>query len=68
MIYTSLADKELLRLVQDVLVNDSRSAVAVNKQLLNELADRFELMLSSAAPAHRTTEQGADPNQLKLPL
>jgi hypothetical protein len=66
MIYTSLTDKELLRLVWDVLHKDGRSAVAVNKQLLNELADRFELMLSSAAPAHRTTEAEADPNQLRL--
>jgi len=66
MIYTSLADKELLRLVWDVLHKDEASAVAVNKQLLNELADRFEQMLSSASPAHRTTEAAADPNQLKL--
>lgn len=66
MIYTSLADKELLRLVRDVLDKDGRSSVAVNKQLLNELAERFELMLSSAAPAHRTSGLEADPNQLKL--
>jgi hypothetical protein len=66
MIYTSLTDKELLRLVQDVLHKDGRSVVGVNKQLLNELADRFELMLSSATPAHRTTRAEADPNQLKL--
>ena len=63
MIYTSLTDKELLRLVQDVLHKDGRSVVGVNKQLLNELADRFELMLSSVPPAKQVE---ADPNQLKL--
>jgi len=66
MIYTSLSDKELLKHVQDVLIRDARSSVVVNKQLLNELAERFELLIMSASSAHKTASAEADPNQLKL--
>jgi hypothetical protein len=48
--YTSLSDREVLRLVKSVLEYDGRTSVGVNKQLLNELAEQVE----------------ADPNQLKL--
>lgn len=61
--YTSLSDREVLRLVRSVLELDDRTSVGVNKQLLNELAERFELMLSSVPPAKQVE---ADPNQLKL--
>ena len=61
--YTSLSDLEVLRLVRSVLELDGRTSVGVNKQLLNELAERFELMLSSVPPAKQVE---ADPNQLKL--
>ncbi len=61
--YTSLSDREVLRLVKSVLEYDGRTSVGVNKQLLNELAERFELMLSSVPPARQAE---ADPNQLKL--
>jgi hypothetical protein len=61
--YTSLSDREVLRLVKSVLEYDGRTSVGVNKQLLNELAERFELMLSSVPPAKQVE---ADPNQLKL--
>jgi len=61
--YTSLSDLEVLRLVKSVLEYDGRTSVGVNKQLLNELAERFERMLSSVPPAKQVE---ADPNQLKL--
>ncbi len=61
--YSSLSDTEVLRLVKSVIELDGRTSVGVNKQLLNELAERFELMLSSVPPAKQVE---ADPNQLKL--
>jgi len=66
MIVTSLTDREVLRLARTVLDGFGRTDDKANKQILNELAERFDRMLSSSSPSSRTNGMEPAPNQLKL--
>jgi len=66
MITTSLTDREVLRLARTVLDGFGHANEKENKQVLNELAERFERMLSCSSPSSCTNGMEPAPNQLRL--
>jgi hypothetical protein len=64
--YRSLTDRELSRMARDAADKSEGTTTSVSSELLNELADRFELLVLSAVRSGNPASTEPHPDQLKL--
>jgi hypothetical protein len=66
MVYRTLTNSELVGVAEAVILAEDSNLVAVNKQMLKELVDRFEKVLSSHPSLLKEGTGSKDPDQLEL--